>query len=340
MGEAHLAGHRQNLDELGMNRRLAAGELHHAAIHRTLVAQRHQHGPHLLHVRLVQVAGGVRVGKADRAGQVAAVGQIHVGQRAVRGVQRAESAIVRTNRFGTLIDRRIAQPRVIAELPLLHLQIESDIRVHAVLEIAVLRASLLHHHAAVLFKDARRDAGRRLTVRTQRGRRLRKPLLQRLNWATGQSLFRLQDFQVRPLRRCKWSAQGYLRSTVRISGSKIHSRVILVCLLERSDTVAAVTPAVRPLFSESQFHASSGDFQELSVWARGHTRQDAIRSACIAIGFASRRFRTINRAQLQERCEEIARLDKKQARIRPECLTPARCCRFQSAGESARLIKF
>ena len=46
--------------------------------------------------RLVQIARGVGVGKAYRTRQIAAVGQVDVGQRRVRGVHAAEAAIVRT----------------------------------------------------------------------------------------------------------------------------------------------------------------------------------------------------------------------------------------------------
>jgi hypothetical protein len=79
----------------GIDGRLAAGELHDAAGHRPLVAQRLQHPRTGLEIRLVDVAGGVGVGEAHRAGQVAAVGQVDVGQAGVAGVQVAQAAIVR-----------------------------------------------------------------------------------------------------------------------------------------------------------------------------------------------------------------------------------------------------
>ena len=97
-------------------------------------------------------------------------------------------------------------------------------------------------------KIRRLDLVYRLTIGTQRRRGLGKPLLQRLNWSTGQGLFRLQDLQVRPLRRCKWSAQGSLRSTVGFGGNRVHSHVSLVCLWRQTSTVAPVTR-----FSEATF---------------------------------------------------------------------------------------
>ena len=62
-----------------MDSRLATGELHYAAIHWALVAQRLQHAADLLDVGLVEVAGGVGVGKAYRARQIAAVGKVDIG---------------------------------------------------------------------------------------------------------------------------------------------------------------------------------------------------------------------------------------------------------------------
>ena len=64
--------------------------------HGLLVAQGLQHLADGLEIRLVEVAGGVGVREADRAGQVAAVGQVDVGEAGVAGVQVAQAAIVRT----------------------------------------------------------------------------------------------------------------------------------------------------------------------------------------------------------------------------------------------------
>ena len=58
---------------------LAAGELHHAAIHGALAPQRGQHGADLFEVRLVNIAGNVGVGEAHRAGEIAAVGEVDIG---------------------------------------------------------------------------------------------------------------------------------------------------------------------------------------------------------------------------------------------------------------------
>ena len=125
MREAHLARHRQNLEELGMDRRLAAGELHHAPIHRPLPAQRGQHGANLLHAGLIDVSGDIVIGEAYRASQIAAVGQIDIRQRGVRGMHAAQAAVVRTR--GTALDLRIRQPEIVSEVPLLHLEIEFDV---------------------------------------------------------------------------------------------------------------------------------------------------------------------------------------------------------------------
>ena len=59
-----------------------------------LVAQRLQHLADGLEIRLVEVARGIGVGEADRAGEIAAVGEVDIGQAGVAGVQVAEAAIV------------------------------------------------------------------------------------------------------------------------------------------------------------------------------------------------------------------------------------------------------
>ena len=155
VGEAHLARHAEDLEELRMNGGLAAGELHHPAIHRALAAQRLQHGADLLNAGLVEIAGDVGVGEADRAGQVAAVGEIDIGERGVRGVHAAQAAIVGTRL--SAFDLRIGEPEIVAEVPLLHLEVEFDVAEDDVAKAAMLGAGLLHHHLAVVGEDIRRD---------------------------------------------------------------------------------------------------------------------------------------------------------------------------------------
>ena len=119
VGEAHLARHREDLEKLRMDGGLAAGKLHHAAVDGPLAAQRCQHAADLCKVGLIHVARGIGIGEADRAGQIAAVGQVDIGQRRVRGVHAAEAAIIRAYRAA--LDLRIRQAKIIAEVPLLHL---------------------------------------------------------------------------------------------------------------------------------------------------------------------------------------------------------------------------
>ncbi len=155
VSESHLARHRQNFEELWMDRRLAAGELHHATIDRTLAAQRRQHAANLLQVRLIQIARGVSIGEAYRTRQIAAVSEVDVGQRGVRGVHAAQAAIVRT-RLATL-HLRIRQAKIVAEVPLLHLEIELDVAEDDVAKLAVLGAALFHYHFAVFGEDIGHD---------------------------------------------------------------------------------------------------------------------------------------------------------------------------------------
>ena len=142
---------RSDVQEARVDGRLAAGELHDAAGHRALVAQRLQHLADGLEIRLVKVARGVGVGEADRAGQIAAVGQVDVGQARMAGVQVAQAAIVRA--AGGVGDDRVFQAAVVAERPLLHLQVELGVGVDDVAEVAMVRAGLLHDDLAAVFKD-------------------------------------------------------------------------------------------------------------------------------------------------------------------------------------------
>ena len=90
--------HAQDLEELRVDGRLAAGELHDASAtgrsSRSVCSMR----THLFQAGLVEVAGHVGIGETHRAGQVAAVGQVDVGEAGVAGVH----ASTARNRPGSL----------------------------------------------------------------------------------------------------------------------------------------------------------------------------------------------------------------------------------------------
>ncbi len=121
-----------------MNGGLAAGELHHASVHGALTAKRLQHGADLLEAGLIKIACDVGVGEADRTRQVAAVGEVYIGESGVRSVHAAETAIVRTRL--SAFDLRIGEPEIVAEVPLLHLEVQLDIAEDDVAKDAVLGA--------------------------------------------------------------------------------------------------------------------------------------------------------------------------------------------------------
>ena len=185
---------RSDVEEARIDGRLAARELHDAAGHRTLVAQRLQHLADGLEIRLVDVAGGVGVGETDRAGQVAAVGEVDVGQPRVAGVQVAEAAIV--GAAGGVGDDGIFQAAVVAEGPLLHLQVQPRVGIDDVAEVAVVRAVLLHDDLAGVFEDPWRQS-----VADNPGRAtgcvLGRPFWQRLDGRTRIGSFGLYYLKLR-----------------------------------------------------------------------------------------------------------------------------------------------
>ena len=122
VGEAHVARHGADFKELRMDGGLAAGELHDAPGHRLLVAQRLQHAAHVVDVGLVEIALHVGIGEADRAGQVAAVGEINIGEHGVRDVHGAQAALLGTAR--RVGDGRVLEAAIVAEMPVLHLEVE------------------------------------------------------------------------------------------------------------------------------------------------------------------------------------------------------------------------
>ncbi len=202
-------------EELRMDRRLAAGKLHHAPIDWPLAAQRSQHVPDLLQVRLIQITRGIGVGEAYRTSQIAAVGEIHVSQRGVRGVHAAQAAIVRT-RLATF-HLRIRQAKIVAEVPFLHLEIEFDVAEDDVAKVAMLDATLLHHHFAIFGEDIGQD--NLVAFRTERLRLLGQAFLQRLDGRASVGNLGLQDPKSGPL-------GGDWRMVRRVGGQhwKLHFR--------------------------------------------------------------------------------------------------------------------
>src|ERR1035438_5184447 len=179
--EAHLFGEAEGIQEARINGRLAAGKLHDATGDGALVAQRLEHFADGLEIRFVKVTRGVGVGEADRTGEIAAVGQVHVGQARMAGVQVAQSAIVRA--ACGVGDDGVFQAPVVAEGPLLHLQIELGVAVHDVAEVAVILAVLLHHDFAAVFKDPGINQFR--AIRAKRLGLFGQSLPQGLNGRTG-----------------------------------------------------------------------------------------------------------------------------------------------------------
>jgi hypothetical protein len=113
-------------------------------------AQCLEHLSDSLEIRLVKIARGIGVGEAYRAGEIAAVGQVYVGEPRMAGVQVAQAAIIGAT--GGVRDNRIFEAAVVAEGPLFHLQIEPGVRVDDVAEVAVVGAVLLHDDFAAVFK--------------------------------------------------------------------------------------------------------------------------------------------------------------------------------------------
>ena len=187
VGEAHLVGHAQGLEEVGVDGGFPAGELDDAVGHRLLIAQRREHAADLLQAGLVQVAGRVGVGEADRAGEIAAVGEVHVGEHGGVGVHGAQTALVGATAGAG--NGGIAHAAAIAETPRFHLQVELDVGVDGVAEVAVLRAGLLHDDLAALLEEARLDhAG---TLGAERLGGLGQTRLQRVNARACVGSFRL-----------------------------------------------------------------------------------------------------------------------------------------------------
>jgi hypothetical protein len=100
----------ENLEKLRMNRRLAAADLHDV---RLLFVAHHaiEHELHLLH-RPVRLPVRPRLRVADRAGEVARIGDLHQRQATVLLVIGAKPAIVRA----PVADRRVELHRQLARL--------------------------------------------------------------------------------------------------------------------------------------------------------------------------------------------------------------------------------
>src|ERR1035441_529971 len=179
--EAHLFGQAEDIQEARVDGGLAAGKLHDAAGDGALVAQRLEHFADGLEIRFVKVTRGVGVGETNRTGEIAAVSQVHVGQARMAGVQVAQAAIVRA--AGGVGDDGVFQAPVIAEGPLLHLQIQFDVAVHDVAEVAMVLAVLLHDDLAAVFKDPGINQFR--AIRAKRLGLFGQSLLQGLNGRAG-----------------------------------------------------------------------------------------------------------------------------------------------------------
>jgi hypothetical protein len=97
------------------------------------------------------------------------------------GVHGADAAILRAA-LGVLFGG-VQQAAVVAELPLLHFQVELSVREYDVPEVTVFRARLGHDHTAVFFEDCCVDeAG---ALRTEGASRLRQAGLKRLDGSAG-----------------------------------------------------------------------------------------------------------------------------------------------------------
>jgi len=194
VAETHLLREPEDVEESGIDGGLAAGELDDPAGDRTFVAQCLEHLAHGFETGLVEVAGGVGVGEADRAGEVAAVGQVDIGQAGVGGVEVAEAAIV--GAAGSVGDGGVLQAAVVSEGPLLHLEVEFDVGVDDVAEVAMVGAVLLHHHRAGVLKY--RGIHQLRAIRSERPGLLRKPGLERLDGRTQIGSFRLYYLELLP----------------------------------------------------------------------------------------------------------------------------------------------
>ena len=155
MGEAHGPGRFQNIQEPGMDGRLAAGKLHRRRENGLDVPDHLEHFHHLLIARLVHVPLHVGVGKADGAAQIAAIGQIQVGQGGMADVQVAEAAILRANFRPRHLGVQDSIPVLVG--PALGLFIELRVGIHQILHEPVVRAGLLHDHFSVFLQNLCRD---------------------------------------------------------------------------------------------------------------------------------------------------------------------------------------
>ena len=118
--EPHLFGEAQDVEEAWVYGGLAARKLENAAGGGALVAQGLEHLSTVLEIGFVKIARGVGVGEAYRTGEIAAVGQVHVGEPCMTGVEVAQAAII--GAAGGVGDNRIFQAAVVAEGPLFHLR--------------------------------------------------------------------------------------------------------------------------------------------------------------------------------------------------------------------------
>jgi len=184
MGEVHLVGQRQDPEPVGVHGGFAAGELHHPAVHRALVAQRLQHLLDLLERGLVDVVLDVGVGEADGTGQVAAVGQVHVGQDGVADMKVAHAAIVGTG--GGFSHRRIGNTLTDIVVPRQGLPVDIHVGKDQIAAVAVVGTRFFHVHLAVLLEEPGVDLP--AALRAQRDGRVRQVPWQRCDFSAAQGL--------------------------------------------------------------------------------------------------------------------------------------------------------
>ena len=88
--------------------------------------------------------------KTHRAGQIATIGEVHVGQRGVRGMHAAEPAAIRT-RLGAFDMDSTGRGYRQSSIP--PSQVEIDIAEHDVAKRTLLATELLHPYIAVFLED-------------------------------------------------------------------------------------------------------------------------------------------------------------------------------------------